>query len=65
MKITTIFFILFLVYLPAIAQNSLPRSTPKAEKVSSQGILDFIDEVRIEQSRGAQHDGAETWKGNR
>lgn len=45
MKISTIFFILFLVYLPGIAQNTLPRSTPKAEKVSSQWILDFIDEV--------------------
>lgn len=45
MKITTIFFILFLVYLPAIAQSSLPRSTPKAQQVSSGGILDFIESV--------------------
>jgi CubicO group peptidase (beta-lactamase class C family) len=45
MKITTSFFILFLVYLPAIAQSSLPRSTPKAQNVSSQKIIDFIDAV--------------------
>jgi CubicO group peptidase (beta-lactamase class C family) len=45
MKITTIFFILFLLYLQVIAQNSLSRSTPKAEQVSSQGILDFIEAV--------------------
>jgi CubicO group peptidase (beta-lactamase class C family) len=45
MKITTFFFILFLVYLPAIAQSSLPRSTPKAQQVSSGGILDFIESV--------------------
>jgi CubicO group peptidase (beta-lactamase class C family) len=45
MKVYTIFFILFLVYLPSIAQSFLPRSTPKDQQVSSQGILDFVDAV--------------------
>ncbi|MCL6258107.1 beta-lactamase family protein [Aquiflexum sp. TKW24L] len=40
-----IIILLFLIYLPVFAQNSLPRSTPKAQKVSSQKIIDFIHEV--------------------
>lgn len=38
-------FLLVLLGLQVVAQNklSLPRSTPEAEGVSSQGILDFLD----------------------
>jgi CubicO group peptidase (beta-lactamase class C family) len=36
---------LFLFFLPVFGQNSLPRSTPQSQQVSSQGILDFIDAV--------------------
>jgi CubicO group peptidase (beta-lactamase class C family) len=53
MKITSSIFLLFLVYLPILAQNSLPRSTPQSEKVSSQSILDFIS--AIESSKHEVH----------
>jgi CubicO group peptidase (beta-lactamase class C family) len=42
-----IFKTLFLIFIsiPVHSQNSLTRSSPSAEKVSSQGIMDFIDAV--------------------
>lgn len=42
-----IFKALFLIFIsiPVHSQNSLTRSSPSAEKVSSQGIMDFIDAV--------------------
>lgn len=45
MKLISHTLILFLISLPILAQTSLPRSTPQTEKVSSQGILDFISAV--------------------
>jgi len=48
MKQTYLSFILFFMSLPIIAQSSLPRSTPEAQNIDAQGILQFLDAMESE-----------------